>query len=797
MSYDQLELFWFDAQRKGYDLNTIPVLLQESGYSPEESLNITRQIRSLEQSRYGYGSPLGFDSELSEEDKKIFGLSIFRNSSIPSDNAFNLPTPENYTLGVGDQLSVLIYGETDANYTLQVNKEGKVAIPFIGPFSLQGLSLKSAKALVKQKLEAIHSGLIGENPTVFMDLSLTNLRSITISILGEASRPGSYSISSNSSLLNALYSAQGPSRDGTLRNIKVYRSNKLLHEVDLYEYLTQGIVPNISLKDQDVIFIDTYQKRVEILGGVKRPGIYELKDEKISQLIELAGGFRPGSDKNRVILKRQSGPNQFVRSVDLNFSSDNMEDGDLINIDLIDDYVVEKVKITGAVNRPGFHNFSNETNLEDLLISAGGFRDDALINRIAIFQNKNSLKPTIKVINAEEEDLSDIYLKDINSVFVPSVLELTESDYVTIEGSVNRNGQIPYYEGMTVLDAIIFANGIDYTALEGKIEVVRNKSLQNNEGYDFYVINIPLKVDDIEEFELKPRDKIFVRDNWLSSYDKTVVVTGEVGQPGSYVINPGVTKVSDIIERTGKYPSTANLDGLKLYRAVQTVNDNKEDSKLERTNSINDFINDSRFEGSVSTVQGKNILRALENLKNSNEEKNDSILPSQGSRIEKLNGFELSQEYLVKEENIEFLEIGLSYDEILVNPNSQYNVALLDGDILFVPPKANLVEIDGNVFSPTQAIFRKEKKFIDYIETAGGFRSKSDIRRSYIEYSNGEIKRVKSFLLFRKYPEVKTDSRIVVPQRPPGATFNFDRLISLITSTISTYLLIQAVSTPN
>lgn len=794
MPYDQLQLFWADAQRRGYDINTVPSLFQENGYSLSESLQMTQQIRFIEQSKYG-NSFLGFGPSLSEEEQGIFGLSIFRNRNFSFDNTNNLPTPENYTLGAGDQINILIYGETDASYDLVINKEGDVSIPFIGPISLQGLTIKSAKSFLKQKLSAVHSGLSGSNPNVFLDLSLTNLRSISISIVGETERPGSYKVPSNSSLIEVLYRSQGPTINGTLRNIKIFRSNKLLHEVDIYDFLTKGITPNISFKDQDIVLIETYKKRVKLTGGIRNPAIYELKGESISELIELAGGLKPGTDKGKVILSRLNGANQFVGSIDLSFSSENLEDGDVIDFPLIDDYNIEKIKITGAINRPGYYNYASNKNLEELLDSAGGFREDALVSRIAIFQNSDKINPSLKVLNALKEDLSKISIGEIGTIFIPSILELSEPDYITIEGSINRNGEIPFFKGMTILDAIIFANGIADTAIGGKIEIVRNKSFIKNEGYDFFVIDIPLIVEELEEFNLQPRDKIFVRDNWLSSNDKSVTVIGEVGQPGNFIINPGVTRVADIIERTGKFPSTANLNGVKLYRVVQVVNDIK-DNKIERTTSIADFINNPRFEGSVSTLQGRNILESLEYLENNSEEKKDTIPTiQQGNRIDKLNGFELSKEYLVNRENNEFLEIGLSFDEILVNKRSQYNVTLLDGDILFIPPRANLVEIDGNVFSPTQAIFRKEKSFRDYIETAGGFMRKSDIRRSYIEYSNGEIKRVKSFLLFRKYPEVKTDSRIVVPVKPPGSTLNFDRIVSVISSTISTYLLIQAVST--
>lgn len=793
LSSEQLTAFWEDAKARGYNLSSVPQLLQESGYSLNESLNITSQIRQMEGLKYN--SQFGnISNGLNEEEEKIFGLSIFRSYYSNYNQTNNLPTPENYVLGIGDQISVVLYGETDANYKLTINKEGKVVIPFVGPFSLQGLSLQSARSLIKQKLSSIHAGLYGSEPTVFLEINLTNLRSITISILGEAMRPGNYSISPNFSLINALYLSQGPTVNGTLRNIKIYRSNKLLKVIDLYDYLLKGITTDISFRDQDVIVIDTYAKRVELTGAVRNPGIYEIKDENIYELVEMAGGFIAGADKESVTHKRYNGSDQFVRSINIKTISTKLEDGDILNIESLQDFDIEKIQITGAINRPGYYDISLNEGLEELINSAGGFRDDALKSRIAIFQNRNSIKPSVMAFNALKDDISKIKIKDLNSVFIPSTLGLTEVEYVTIEGSISRQGPIPFYKGMTVLDAIIFANGISDTAIEGTVEVVRSNSLKGNEGYEFFKLNIPSRVEEIEIFELNPRDKIFVRDNVYNSYNETVSVLGEVSQPGNYVINPGFTRVFDIIARTGNLSNTANLNGFKLYRLIETSNKDQDVPKLSRINSIANFLQDPRFEGSVSTLQGSKILDDLLELENSLE-KNDSITPNQVKGVSKLNGFKISKDFLLNNKNVEFLEIGLSYNEIMSDYNSQYNVTLLDGDILFVPPTANLVEIDGNVYSPTQAIFRKEKSFKDYIETAGGLMRRSDIKRAYIEYSNGEIKRVKSFLVFRTYPSVETDSRIFIPVKPAGSTISFDRIISVITSSVSTYLLLQAVST--
>ena len=301
-------------------------------------------------------------------------------------------------------------------------------------------------------------------------------------------------------------------------------------------------------------------------------------------------------------------------------------------------------------------------------------------------------------------------------------------------------------------------------------------------------------------------DRIFVRNNWLNQKERVVTIQGEVKQPGQYVINPGVSKISDVLGRSGGFFETANLDGLKLYRLTKSIGDNQDSTDYIRNKSIYQFINDPRFEGSISKIQYDAITNSF------NRKENDRILEEEmklkknksqqrgngnvsSDSVGVLNSFKLSKKYLVNNEYVDLFEIGVSFKEILINPSSEFNLTLLDGDILYVPPSSGLVEIQGNVFKPTQSIYKSGKTFMNYVETAGGFKRKSDKRRSYIEYSNGEIKRVRSLGFLSFYPEVKSDSKIVIPEKPVGASLSFDRIVGLITTTISTYLLIEAVST--
>jgi protein involved in polysaccharide export with SLBB domain len=811
LSDEQLNSFWSNAKKLGYDLRTVTQLLQDGGFSYTESLSIVESIRKLEASTSG--DPFSVLQNLPEDkmtayEKKIFGLKLFYKGDFEFSDFNNLPTPDSYQLGVGDQLDLVVYGESDANYTLIVDKEGKVRIPFIGPISLLGLNFGAAKSLLKQKLNSIHSGLNSPNPSVFLDATLSNSKAITVSILGEVLQPGAYSIPSTSTVFNALYKAGGPTTKGTLRKVKVYRNNSLIGEIDLYRFIKDGFLESsLTLRDQDVIILDTYKKRVELIGSIRNPGIYEiLGKESIGDLIDFAGGYSAGADSASLVLKRLNGTPQFIKSVALGFSTNDLVDGDLIAVSKIEEFTVNRIEVRGAVRKPGFYNFLPRMTLQDLIQGAGGLRNDAFEYRIAIFQLENNVIPKLQAVNLKFIDPSSILLDERSTIYVPSTLLLKESEFISIEGSVSRPGIIPFYEGMSALDAIILADGIKNSSVEGKMEIVRKNINENDGGYDYITLDIPSELSGLGEFKLESNDRIFIRDNWLNQKERVISIKGEVKQPGKYVINPGVSKVSDVLGRTGGFFETANLDGLKLYRLTKPNEDNQDSIDYIRNKSIYQFINDPRFEGSISRMQYDAISNSF------NRKENDRILKQEmdlkknntlGTGIEKvdsdsvgvLNSFNLSKKYLINNEYIDLFEIGISYNDILNNPSSEFNLTLLDGDILYIPPSSGLVEIQGNVFKPTQSIYKSGKTFMNYVETAGGFKRKSDRRRSYIEYSDGEIKRVKTLGFLSFYPEVKSDSKIVIPEKPPGASINFDRIVSLITTTISTYLLIEAVST--
>lgn len=808
LSESQLNDFWSNAQRLGYDLNKVMELLQEGGYSYTEALTITDRIREMEVATsgdpYSVLSTLAFD-KLTAYEKKIYGLKLFYQDDYQFADFNSVATPEHYVLGSGDVLTVVLYGETDANYSLALDKQGRVILPFEGPFTLSGLELGAAESLIKQKLGNQHSGLIKESPTVFMDMTLANARSISLTILGEVMKPGTYAVPSTTKVFNALYNAGGPTTNGTLRRIKIFRHNKLVKEVDLYEFISRGLIDKeFWLQDEDVVVVSTYTRRIELIGAVKNPGIYELRGDETGDLMDalnFAGGFSTGADTLAFTLRRLNGANQIITQVASDISIADLQDGDILQVGSLMDFDIERIQISGAVNKPGFYAWDPDMNLEGLINLAGGLRKDALGDRASVFSLVDGVVPKIESVRSTNgSKFQNISINQRSTIYIPSKITLAETKSINISGQVNNEGNVPFYNGMKLLDALVFSDGVKQSALEGIVEIVRQRSLEEELGYDYYQISIPKTLEDIEEFTLTERDRIFVRDNTIRSKERTIVVKGDVAQPGEFIINQGLTRVSDLEERFGSFLSTANLNGLKLYRKVTSVDDKQDSSEYRRKESMADFISDPRFEGTVSTLEYDQINRQFAKLKNDRIlSTNDPLESSDNSNdsINVLNDFKLSKDFIVDNERVQLLEMGISYEEIKMNPDSHYNVKLLDGDIIFVPSRSSLVEIDGHVFRPTQSIYKNEKTFLDYVETAGGFKRRADKRRAYVEYANGEIARVRSFLFFKFYPDMDTDARIIVPEKPPRAAFSIDRIFALITTTVTTYLLIDAVTNGN
>lgn len=529
---------------------------------------------------------------------ELYGASIFRNKALSFEPNLRIPTPPGYILGAGDELRASITGYAAKDYSLLVTEEGTVKLEHFAPIYVNGLSVSEAKAKIKQRLGSLFTGL--NNGSLNLDLTLAKVKSIKVTVIGEVVHPGTYSISSLATLFNALYQSGGPTRIGSFRNIQLLRNNKLIHHLDLYEFLQKGLLTgDVSLRDQDVVFIPASETIVQVTGEVKRPLKYELKaGESINHLLAYSGGFTENAYTSQLILKRKTGKELEIRNIDVATEKDFLlRNGDVIHASAILDRFTNRVEVLGAVFRPG--EFALDESLQtvsQLIRKAEGLREDAFRTRALLKRERENLDPEFitldlnKVLNGEAEDIT---LKREDVLIVRSITELREVRKVTISGEVNQPGEYDFTDNLSVSDLVFLAGGFRTGATPNRIEVARR--LYNDEQDDATVEIFNLSIDENlsinnKKFVLHPFDQVYIRS--LANYQpqQTVSVEGEVNYPSHYAIKSKTERISDLIDRAGGLRKEAYIRGAKFYRNSKLVALDLEKALNSKSSAINLFL---------------------------------------------------------------------------------------------------------------------------------------------------------------------------------------------------------------
>ena len=690
---------------------------------------------------------------------KIFGADLFRNSRA---NTFQpnlkLATPVNYIVGPDDQINIDVYGNSVANWSLNVSPEGNINIPGVGVLSVVGKTMDDVAAAIKHKLAA-NNYAIGRGTDV--KVSLGNIRSINVILQGQLIRPGTYTLPSLATVFNALYAAGGPSDVGSFRQIEVIRDNKVIRRVDLYDFLVKGSQKdNIALRDQDVVRVPAYKIRVQLKGEVKIPALFEvLPGEKLQNVLDFSGGFTDDAYTKRIKVDRVNDQQREISDVlEKDYNTYVPARGDKFTIDKIINRYENRVKIAGAVFRPGVFELQKGLTLSGLIKNAGGLKEDALMSH----GNITRLNPdnTLQLLSFNVHDVmnnssSDILLQREDSVSIASIFDLRNKYKVTLKGEVRNPGDYDFADSISVSDMIIKAGGFKEGASGKRIEVSRrvfdsDPTAVNSKVANVFSVNVDpgLKIDNAN-FTLKPYDIVSVYS--LPGYEvqKVVKVEGEVLYPGFYTIQNKNERISDIIKRAGGFTKLADIEGSSLKRdnaAVLGIDKSKTD-----TSEINQerFANFQRLQGaynrsktSINTTAGINQNQADNNLNS----KRDSVYQPR-------NNF-----------------IGIDLQKILQNPGGRDDLILEDADILRVPKLLQTIRVNGEVLYPSAVVFSKGKSFREYVLNAGGFSPRALKRGAYVVYPNGTVKGTRKILFFNSHPKVKPGSEIYVPQKPESKT---------------------------
>ncbi len=723
------------------------------------------------------------------EELEIFGLNVFgQGSKMSFTPDINLPTPSNYKIGPGDELFIDIYGTSEKYYSVTVSPDGFVILSNIGPISVNGLTINQASRRIKSRLSRIYTGLSGQNPTTFLRVGLGSVKSITVHIIGEVNVPGTYTLSGFSSVFNALFAANGPSENGTMREVEVFRNDRLVSSVDLYEFLVTGKSDfNVRLESNDIIRVKPYLQRVLIKGGVKRPGFYEMKEsETLSDLITYSGGFNETALRRIVKLERIGNDQRLVSDVfEGQYQVFELKGGDVVIVDDIIDRFENRVMIKGAVERPGNYALTPDLSMTNLIELADGLRGDALKERILVTRTNEDYSTTVIPINLTkilDGNETDIILQREDKVEILSIHDISEQPYIKISGEVVESGIFRFSEGMTIGDAIFLAKGLRNSAQGGNIEISRLNPEQNPlEQRSIIPIDLNEELKILEggsEVSLNPFDHIIVRRNPNYFDESKITITGEVKYPGTYTILSRNEKVSDIVKRSGGLTQWAHTPSSYLIRRTEFFAERNEfadkisdltvvQSNLDSVNSESDRLINDKISQEIS-----NYFLSLE-LTNENiaaKAKKDRL-----DEIKRRNPL-LGNIDLKRSESI-----ALDLERILKNPGSKDDMVLEDGDILVIPKQLETIRIRGHVLYPTTVQFESRKSAKYYINKSGGFDKRAQRGFTYVVHANGEVDRTKRFLFLNTFPRVSEGAEIIVPVKPPKIPIRPSEIVGVVT----------------
>ena len=661
--------------------------------------------------------------------KKVFGRDIFNNKDLTFEPNMNIATPQNYILGPGDAVYIDIYGASQKTIESTVSPDGEVTIEGFGPVQVSGLTVAQANARLRSTLGARYS-------SSKIKLTVCQTRSIMINVMGEVKNPGTYTLPAFATVFHALYMAGGTNDIGTMRNIKVYRNNRLVSVVDIYDYILNGkLTGNVRLADNDVISVGPYDCLVNITGKVKRPMYYEMKrNESVGTLLKYAGGFTGDAYKKSVRIVRKTGREYSVYNVDeFDMSAFHLADEDSVSVDSILPRFSNMVEVKGAVFRPGMYQVGGDINsVKTLIEHADGLREEAFTARAVMHRMKKDR--TLEVVPVDVEGILDGTVPDIpiqnnDVLFIPTKQEMMEEQTITIHGEVQYPGIYRYADNETLEDFVLQAGGLKQTASTVKVDVSRrivNPKALTTDSVIARTYTFALKdgfvIDGTPGFKLMPFDEVYVRKSPGYYKQQNVVVEGEVMFSGTYTLSKKNQRLSDLIKSAGGVNDRGYIAGARLERKVN-------ESERARMEAV---LKKAKEEAEQMEIEAAKENKKID-LKDS----------------EKIKKFEIP----------EFYSVGIELDKALANPGCDADIVLREGDKIIVPQYNGTVKINGAVMYPNTVGFQKGKKAKYYINQAGGFSEKAKKSQTYIVYMNGTIAKVS------QNAKPKPGCEIVVPEK--------------------------------
>ena len=667
--------------------------------------------------------------------KKVFGRDIFSNKNLSFEPLMNIATPQNYVLGAGDQVSVDIYGASQKSVDCTVSPDGDIVIEGYGPIRVGGLSVAAAKARLRATLGSRYQ-------SSRINLSLGQTRTVSINVMGEVVKPGTYTLSAFASVFNALYMAGGTNDIGTLRNIKIYRNNRLVSVFDISDYILHGkMTGNVRLHDGGVIIVGPYDCLVNITGKVKRPMYYEMKrNESLQTLLRYAGGFTGDAYKKAVRVNRKTGREYAVFNVDeFDMSAFRIADGDSVSVDSILPRYHNTVEIKGAVFRPGMYQLGDGINsVRSLVQHAEGLTEEAFTARAVMHRMKADR--TLRVIPVDIQGImdgrvADIPLKENDVLFIPTKQTAMNEQTISIQGEVVYPGIYKYADNETLEDFVLQAGGLTDKASTVKVDVARrvgNPKALTTDSIIAKTYSFALKdgfvVDGEQGFVLQPFDEVYVRKDPSYTVQQNVSIDGEVTFPGTYTLSHRQTRLTDLVKAAGGATNLAYIHGARLERRT---------NEAER----------KRMEAALQ-MQKEQLQQELMTLAASQTSGSALQQVGQQSKEEEIKKFQVPNTY----------PVGIELDKALADPNSDANIVLREGDRLILPQYTSTVKVNGAVMYPNTVSYIKGKGVGYYINASGGYSRNARKSGAYVIYMNGMVSKSSK-------AKVEPGCEIVVPSK--------------------------------
>lgn len=659
------------------------------------------------------------DIEPQKKSSKVFGRDIFNNKSLTFEPNMNIATPQNYRLGPGDAVIIDIYGASQKTIQDTVSPDGTVTIEGYGPVSISGLTVSQANARLRGTVGSRYS-------SSKIRLTVGQTKTIMVNVMGEVKAPGTYTLSAFATVFHALYMAGGINALGTLRNIKVYRNNRLVTVVDIYDYILNGkLTGNVRLADNDVIVVGPYDCLVNITGKVKRPMFYEMKkNESINSLLKYAGSFTGDAYKKSVRVNRKTGREYSVYNVEeFDFASFRIADGDSVTVEPILNRYANTVEVRGAVFRPGMYNLGEQVNsVRSLIEHAEGLTEDAFKARAVMHRMKTDR--SLEVVSVDVEGImsgkvADIPLKENDVLFIPTRQDKMNERTITIRGEVLFPGTYKYADNETIEDFVLQAGGLTDKASVVNVNVSRRVSDAKALRPDSLIAQtytLSLKdgfvIDGTPGFILMPFDEVFIRKSPGYTEQQNVTIEGEVLFAGAYTLTKRNARLSDLFKKAGGSTKEAYLKGARLIRKANDTEKARMEAvlKMQREQQQKNLL-----QLASSSNSGSNLQQVAESAKNADLEK-----------------FNVPDEY----------PVGIDLSEAIKHPGSDDDLVLREGDRLVVPQYNGTVKINGAVMYANTVGYEKGKRASYYIDQAGGFASDAVKNKAYIIYMNGKVAKV-------------------------------------------------------